>query len=72
MARVYGFPSGGPNLWDTDGSVIVPFSAAEEGGAERVHAKLPDYKGRNLRVAFVGLNAHVWKLGPSAKNVGLK
>jgi hypothetical protein len=61
----HGFPSGGPNLWDIDGGVIVPFGTTDYSGAESVSAKLPDYKSRNLRVAFVGLNAHIWKFsGP--------
>ena len=49
-------------MWDIDERVIVPFDPAEDSGAESVAAKLHDHKRCNLRVAFVGLNAHVWKL----------
>ena len=60
-APVNHFPSGGPELWEADGSVLVPIGSSDDCGAECVSAKISDHKCRHLRVTFVGQNAHIWK-----------
>ena len=52
-----------PDAGHVDDLVVRHVGAAEDCGLESVDAELTNHKGRHLRIAFVGFNEYVWKIG---------
>ena len=52
-----------PNARHVGNLIVSSGRSAQDSRAECVNAKLTKHKRRNLRIAFVGFNEYVWKIG---------